>query len=79
MIKLIEPTETSPNIKLQKFKREQFQTSELPLAHHQNKMDQNNFQWGASAEIMEIIRNKRKSPETLKLVERKLELRDPEQ
>ena len=34
------------------------------------KMD---FHWGAKAEILELIRQRRKSPETLRLVERRLE------
>ena len=36
-------------------------------------MDRDYFHWGATAEIMEIIRKRRKSPETLRLVERRLD------
>ena len=35
------------------------------------------FHWGATAKIMEIIRRKRKSPEALRLVERRLEISRP--
>ena len=41
-------------------------------------MDRDYFHWGATAEIMEIIRKSRKSPETLRLVERRLEISRPE-
>ena len=44
---------------------------ELPL--FKNEMDRDSFHWGATAEIMEIIRKQRKSPETLRLVERRFE------
>ena len=44
----------------------------LPL--FKNEMDRDYFHWGATAEIMEIIRRRRKSPETLRLVERRLEI-----
>ena len=40
-------------------------------------MDRDYFQWGATAEIMAIIRRRRKSPETLRLVERRLEISRP--
>ena len=43
-------------------------------------MDRDYFHWGATAEIMEImeiIRKRRKSPETLRLVERRLEISRP--
>ena len=40
-------------------------------------MDRDYFYWGATAEIMEIIRKRRKSPETLRLVERRLEISRP--
>ena len=63
VIKLKQQIETSPFNNLQNYKREQYQASELPLPHHQNKMERNYSNWGASAEIMEIIRNRRKGPE----------------
>ena len=37
-------------------------------------MDRDYFHWGATAENMEIIRRRRKSSETPRLVERRLEL-----
>ena len=40
-------------------------------------MDQEYFHWGATTEIMEIIRRRRKSPETFRLVERRLEISRP--
>ena len=40
-------------------------------------MDREYFHWGATTEIMEIIRRGRKSPETLRLVERRLEISRP--
>ena len=43
-------------------------SNSLPL--FKNEMDREYFHWGATAEIMEIIRRRRKSPETLRLVER---------
>ena len=48
---------------------------ELPL--FKNEMDRDYFHWGATAEIMEIIGKRRKSPETLRLVERRLEISRP--
>ena len=47
----------------------------LPL--FKNEMDRDYFHWGATAEIMKIIRRRRKSPETLRLVERRLEIPRP--
>ena len=40
-------------------------------------MDRDYFHRGATAEIMEIIRRRRKNPETLRLVERQLEISRP--
>ena len=40
-------------------------------------MDRDCFHWGATAEIMKIIGKRRKSPETLRLVERRLEISRP--
>ena len=42
-----------------------------------SEIDRDYFHWGATAEIMEIIRRRRKSPETLRLVERRLEISRP--
>ena len=47
------------------------------LPPFKNKMDREYFHWGATTEIMEIIRRRRKSPETLRLVERRLEISRP--
>ena len=35
-------------------------------------MDREYFHWGATSEIMEKIKQRRKGPETLRLVERRL-------
>ena len=47
------------------------------LSLFKNEMDRDFFHCGATAEIMEIIRKRRKSPETLRLVERRLEISRP--
>ena len=47
------------------------------LPPSKNEMDREYFHWGATTEIMEIIRRRRKSPETLRLVERRLEISRP--
>ena len=47
------------------------------LQPFKNKMDREYFHWGATTEIMEIIRRRRRSPETLRLVERRLEISRP--
>ena len=47
------------------------------LSLFKSEMDRDYFHWGAAAEIMEIIRRRRKSPETLRLVERRLEISRP--
>ena len=47
----------------------------LPL--FKSEMDRDYFHWGATAEIMEIMQRRRKSPETLRLVERRLEISRP--
>ena len=47
------------------------------LLPFKNEMDREYFHWGATTEIMEIIRRRRKSPETLRLVERRLEISRP--
>ena len=41
-------------------------------------MDRDYFHWGATIEIMETIKRKRQNPETLRLVERRLEISRPE-
>ena len=40
-------------------------------------MDRDYFQWGASAEIMQFIQRREKSPETRRLVEKRLEIARP--
>ena len=40
-------------------------------------MDRDYFHWGATAEIMQIIQRREKSPETRRLVERRLEIARP--
>ena len=77
MNKLKEQREYNSINNLQISKREENQTSVLPLPHHQNKIDRNYFHWCASAEVMEIIRNRGKSPETLQFVEKSLEAARP--
>ena len=53
--------------------------STLPnLFHFKRNMDRDYFHWGATTGIMEIIRRGRKSPETLRLVERILDISRPE-
>ena len=47
------------------------------LQPFKNEMDREYFHWGATTEIMEIIRRRRRSPETLRLVERRLEISRP--
>ena len=47
------------------------------LPSFKNEMDRYYFHWGATAEIMESMRRRRKSPETLRLVERRLEISRP--
>ena len=47
----------------------------LPL--FKTEMDRDYFHWSATAEIMEIIRRKRKSPETQTLVQKRLEISRP--
>ena len=42
-----------------------------------SEMDRDYFHWSATADIMEIMRRQRKSPETLRLVERRLEISRP--
>ena len=70
-------TKTIPINNLRNSKSKQYQTSELPLPHHQSEMDQNYFHCGATAKIMETIRKRTTSPETLRLVERRLEIARP--
>ena len=40
-------------------------------------MDRNQYHWGATPEIMEIIRRRNNSPETQKLVDRRAEIVKP--
>ena len=44
------------------------------LPTFKKEIDRDYFHWGTTAEIMEIIRRRRKSPGTLRLVERRLEI-----
>ena len=53
-------------------------TSLQNLPVFKTELDRDYFHWGATAEIMEIIRKRRKSPETFRLVERRLEIFRPE-
>ena len=78
--KMNEQAETSPNNNAIKFKLRK----ELPLRHLQTsqtssaeEMDRDYFHWGATTEIMETIRRREKSPETKRLVERRLEIARP--
>ena len=78
--KINEQAETSPKNNAIKFKPQK----ELPLRNFQTlqtssaeEMDRYYFHWGATAEIMEIIRRREKSPETRRLVERRLEIARP--
>ena len=63
-----------------KFKRQ----TKLPVQNHQElplptseEMDREYFHWGATTEIMEIIRRRKKSPELRRFVERRLEIARP--
>ena len=80
MNKINEQAETSPNKTAIKFKRH----TKLPVQNHQEiplptseEIDREYFHWGATTEIMEIIRRGEKSQETRRLVERQLELARP--
>ena len=80
MNKINEQAETSPNNNAIKFKP----LKELPLRNLQTlqtssaeEMDRDFFHWGVTAENMEIIRRREKSPETKRLVERRLEIARP--
>ena len=81
MNKINEQAETSPNNNAIKFKLQ----IELPLRKFQTlqtssaeEMDRDYFHWGATAEIMEINGRREKSPETRRLVERRLEIARPD-
>ena len=52
-------------------------SSSNSLPSFKNEMDREYFHYGATTEITEIIRRRRKSPETLRLVERRLEISRP--
>ena len=79
--KINERTGTSPNSHAIKFKRQET----LPLHNHpklsissiEEEMDRYYFLWGATAQIMEIIRRSENSPKTRRLVERRLEIARP--
>ena len=49
----------------------------LQLPSPEEELDRHYVHWGATAEVMEIIRRREKSPETKKLVERLLEITGP--
>ena len=74
--KIDEQMETSPNsdaietLPLHNY-------SKLSAASIEEEMDCDSFHWGATAEVVEIIRRRDKSPETRRLVERKLEIARP--
>ena len=76
-----ERTETSPNSDAIEFKRQEL----LPLHNYlkpatasiEKEMDRDYFHWGATAEIMQTIQRREKSPETRRLVERRLEIARP--
>ena len=79
--KINEQAKTSPNNNEIKFKPQ----IELPLRKFQTlqtssaeEMDRDYFHWGATAEIMEINGRREKSPETRRLVERRLEIARPD-
>ena len=82
MNKINEQAETSPNKTAIKFKRHR--RSKLPVQNHQElplltseEMDREYFHWGATTEIMKIIRRREKSPETRRFGERRLEIARP--
>ena len=78
--KINEQAETNPNNDAIKFKPQK----ELPLRKFQTlqtssteEMDRDYFHWGATTEIMEIIKRREKSPETERLMERRLQIARP--
>ena len=77
MKKIKEQTEISLNNTTQNFKRDKIQNRNSSLPNHHKEMYRDYFHWGAITEIMGIIRSRRKSPETLQLGERRLEISRP--
>ena len=86
--KINQQTNNAPNKRQRKVKTESSmqnlnsnsnQNSNLSnnLSLFKSEMDRDYFHWGATTEFMEIIRRRRKSPETLRLVERRLEISRP--
>ena len=80
MTKIKEQAEASPNKNTIKFKPQ----VTLPLRNSQNlplssseKMNQENFHWGATTEIMETIRRREKSLGTRRLVDRRVKIGRP--
>ena len=75
-----EQAETSPNKTAIKFKHHKKlpvqKYQELPLPTSE-EMDREYFHWGATTEIMEIMQRREKSPESRRLVERRLEISRP--
>ena len=76
-----ERTETSPNSDAIKVKRQEtlplHNHSKLPTTPTEEEMGRDFFHCGATAEIMQIIQRREKSPETRRLVERRLEIARP--
>ena len=68
-------TESSIQNSEQNLNSNQYPSQILPL--FKTEMDRDYFHWGATAEIMEIIKRRRKSPETLRLLERRSEISRP--
>ena len=78
MNKINEQTETSPNSDAIKFKPQEtlllHTHSKLSTSSIEEEVDREHFHWGATAEVMEIIRRRNKSPETRRLGERSLKI-----
>ena len=75
--KINKQTNNAPNKRQRKVKTKSSirNLNNLPL--FKSEMDRDYFHWGATAEIMEIIRRRRNSPETIRLVESRLEISRP--
>ena len=76
-----ERTETSPNSDAIKFKRQEtlplHNHSKLPTSSIEEETDRDNFHWGETAVVMQLFQRREKSPETERLVERRLEIARP--
>ena len=79
--KINEQTETSLNSDAIKFQCQEtlplHNQSKLSTASIEEEMDRGYLHWGATAEVMEIIRRRERCPETRWLVERRLEIARP--